>query len=183
MYIYICVYICIHSPPPNKNTQLSRDLPHMATRVESMLDPLSQRVRAVKQRQMSLGSANSEVRRLRSAMDTWHAQLEQGGKWICVCVWIFMYMYICTTAAIGYRYLANSVWVPLDMNTFLYVYKHTWHAKMQHVGIKYMCICTYVRAAAAIGMWYLIHWFIDSVSARVWIYICIYIALYIHQYM
>ena len=96
------------SPPPKKNTQLLRDLPNMATRVESMLDPLSQRVRAVKQRQMSLGSANTEVRRLRSAMHTWHAQLEQGGKSICVCVWIFTYLYMCATAAIGCRYLANS---------------------------------------------------------------------------
>ncbi len=58
--------------------QLPRDLPHLAQRVEGLLDPLSQRVQEVKARQTSLGSAQEQVRRLSSALDTWRRHVAQG---------------------------------------------------------------------------------------------------------
>jgi len=49
-----------------------------AKRVESLLDPLAERVREVKARQTSLGSARTQVKRLTSAIDTWRRHIEQG---------------------------------------------------------------------------------------------------------
>jgi len=58
--------------------ELPRDLPHLARRVEGLLDPLSQRVQEVKARQSSLGSAQEKVRQLSSALDTWRRHVAQG---------------------------------------------------------------------------------------------------------
>ena len=49
-----------------------------AKRVESLLDPLAERVREVKARQTSLGSARTQVKQLTSAIDTWRRHIEQG---------------------------------------------------------------------------------------------------------
>ena len=65
-----CVFVCVFVYDASVHVS--------AKRVESLLDPLAERVREVKARQTSLGSARTQVKRLTSAIDTWRRHIEQG---------------------------------------------------------------------------------------------------------
>ena len=58
---------------------MSQDLPRVARRVEGLLDPLASRVRSVRHRQSTLGSARASieagVRRMRRAEGSWRRRV------------------------------------------------------------------------------------------------------------
>ena len=62
----------------NELEKLPRDLPHLAQRVERLLNPLSTRVHEIRARQNSLGSAQEQVRQMSSAMDSWRRHVAEG---------------------------------------------------------------------------------------------------------
>ncbi len=68
--VFVCVFVYVFVYGSSVHVS--------AKRVESLLDPLSERVREVKARQTSLGSARTQVKRLTSAIDTWRRHIEQG---------------------------------------------------------------------------------------------------------
>jgi hypothetical protein len=65
-------------PLDEEINELPRDLPHLAQRVEGLLNPLSTRVHEIRARQNSLGSAQEQVRQMSSAMDSWRRHVAEG---------------------------------------------------------------------------------------------------------
>ena len=65
-------------PLDEEINELPRDLPHLAQRVEGLLNPLSTRVHEIRARQNSLGSAQEQVRQMRSSMDSWRRHVAEG---------------------------------------------------------------------------------------------------------
>ena len=65
--------------PLEEITDMSQDLPGVARRVEGLLDPLASRVRSVRHRQSTLGSARASieagVRRMRRAVGSWRRRV------------------------------------------------------------------------------------------------------------